>query len=285
MTRFPTLLALLAALLLCAAPVPAADGLLVVGGHPAMGTRITSLPYTISVPGHYFISRNLSYTGGHGITVNSSNVTLDLMGFTVTGPNVSSSYVGVIIHNQNNVEVRNGTLTGWYMGVQEDGGGDNHQIIGIRAAGNRIGIYLTGTRHLIKGCTAFPGSYGSTIGLLISGTGAISGCTVRSFDIGISIYEGTVSSNVVSDCAIGINANGNTMINYNQVSSCSSGINGTGGGSIVGNTVFIGSDQTGIVPAPVGGTPNLVDQNNASGPGTRYGPGCGNTVWGANGGR
>jgi hypothetical protein len=285
MKRLLWLLALLGALLLSAAPVPAADGFFVVGGRPMVGTRISSLPYTISAPGYYYVTGNLSYSGGHGITVNSSNVTLDLMGFALTGPNASSSYCGVYIHNQNNVEVRNGTLTGWYMGVQEDGGGDNHRVIGIRAVGNRNGINLAGNSHLIKGCSAFPGSFGETMGLTINGTGTISGCIVRNFDYGIYIAGGTVSGNVVTNCyAYCIYAQNNTVISHNSVSSGVNGIKGNGGGSIIGNIVFVGSLGTGIDPSASASTPNLVDQNNVSGSGTHYGFGNENTRWGSNGG-
>jgi parallel beta-helix repeat protein len=285
MKRFIWLPAVIGALLLSTAPVQSDEGFYVIAGRPAVGTRITSLPYTINAPGYYYLNGNLSYTGGNGITVQSSNVTIDLMGFTLAGPNISSTYRGVYIHNQNNVEVRNGTLTGWYMGVQEDSGGNHHRIIGIRAFGNRYGINLIGTDHLIEGCTAFPGTFGATQGLVIFGNGSIRGCTVMNFGYGIYISGGTVSGNVVSGCTTrGIYALSSTVINDNQVSNCAVGIDGSGGGSIIGNIVSAGSGQTGIVPSTGTTFPNLVDQNAVGGNGTRYGPGSAATVWGVNGG-
>ena len=61
MKRTLWLLACLGALLLSAAPVPADDGFYVIAaGQPSVGTKITSLPYTISTPGYYYLTGNLS---------------------------------------------------------------------------------------------------------------------------------------------------------------------------------------------------------------------------------
>ncbi|MFZ5453195.1 MAG: NosD domain-containing protein [Thermodesulfobacteriota bacterium] len=285
MKRFLWLLALLGALLLSAAPVPADDGFYVVAGRPAVGTRISRLPYTINAPGYYYLGGNLSYTKGHGITVNADNVTIDLMGFTLTGPNMANDYNGIYMSGRKNVEVRNGTLSGWYMGVKEDySGASRHRMIGIRAVGNRNGINLSGTSHLIKGCTALPGSFGATMGLAILGTGTVSDCITKDFDFGIYISSGTVSGNVVSDCANGIYAQGSTVISHNSVRACPFGINSSGGGSIIGNIVFTGVGQTGILLSTSLDIPNLLDQNLVGPAGTHYGGGSAATVRGVNGG-
>lgn len=49
-------------------------------GGPRVGTEIKSLPYTITTPGFYYLTKNLTATGT-GITVNAGDVTIDLMGF------------------------------------------------------------------------------------------------------------------------------------------------------------------------------------------------------------
>src|SRR5689334_14686480 len=49
-------------------------------------TPISSLPYTITNPGSFYVTTNLNYSGaGNGITVSSGNVTIDLNGFTLQG--------------------------------------------------------------------------------------------------------------------------------------------------------------------------------------------------------
>ena len=51
-------------------------------------TPISSLPYTITESGSYYVTGNLSSTG-HGIIIESSGVTVDLMGFSLTGDGIN----------------------------------------------------------------------------------------------------------------------------------------------------------------------------------------------------
>jgi parallel beta-helix repeat protein len=76
-------------------------------------TPISSLPFTITVPGSYYVTTNLAGTAANsGISINSGNVTVDLDGFTLQG--VPGSYNGVVVMGTyDNVVVQNGTLTGW----------------------------------------------------------------------------------------------------------------------------------------------------------------------------
>jgi hypothetical protein len=49
-------------------------------------TPISALPFTISSPGSYYVTANLTGVAGqHGISVNASGVTLDLGGFELAG--------------------------------------------------------------------------------------------------------------------------------------------------------------------------------------------------------
>ena len=51
-------------------------------------TPISSLPYTINGPGSYYVTGNLSSTED-GIIIQSSGVTVDLMGFSLTGDGIN----------------------------------------------------------------------------------------------------------------------------------------------------------------------------------------------------
>src|SRR5919108_5765842 len=49
-------------------------------------TPIGSLPFTITDPGSYYLTTNLSgAANNHGISINASDVTLDLNGFALIG--------------------------------------------------------------------------------------------------------------------------------------------------------------------------------------------------------
>src|ERR1035438_213898 len=118
-------------------------------------TPISSLPYTISAPGSYYLTTNLTgVSGNNGITIASGDVTLDLAGFTVLG--VSGSLSGILISSfRTNVTVGNGTVRGW----------------------GTVGVYVNGTqsRSLVFDHLNISGS--GTYGLIAYGA-LISGCTV-----------------------------------------------------------------------------------------------------------
>jgi hypothetical protein len=120
-----------------------------------VGTKITSLPYTISTPGFYYLSSNLT-SSSSGINIKSSNVTVDLMGFKITGP--GGLGYGISIYKDTasleNVEIRNGTINGFYTGIWSFAT-EKCRIINMRVFGNYMeGIYLNDSGHMIKGCTS-----------------------------------------------------------------------------------------------------------------------------------
>jgi len=84
----------------------------------------SNLPVTISQPGSYRLTSNLSTTGANTtlIVVNANNVSIDLNGFTLSGPAVCSGTTvsctnpgtgdGIDASNDDNIIVRNGTIRG-----------------------------------------------------------------------------------------------------------------------------------------------------------------------------
>lgn len=193
------LLALVAAVLLLVGSAAWADSefYVIAGGGGAVGTKITSVPYTINNPGFYFFSGNLSYSGsGNAITVSADDVTLDLMGFSLTNAGAKGSTKGICMSGRTNVEIRNGTLRGFDCGVDETDeiNGNKHRVINVRATNNGNGISLGGKNHLIKNCSAsnnsFEGLYADSglitdsvannngaYGIVIKGPGSVLGNT------------------------------------------------------------------------------------------------------------
>jgi hypothetical protein len=254
------LLALVAAMLLNAVPVLADGDFYVIAGGAAVGTKITSLPITITTSGFYYLTGNLRCANGDAITINIDNVTIDLMGFSITAINGNQG-TGIAIHGRNNVEIRNGTLIGWPNGGMYDstGAGTNYRVFNIRAMG--CGIIINGINHLVKGCTVSDTTW-----------------------YGIIIKQGVISGNAITNCNVGISSDQNATIINNTVSNCTNiGIWGTGG-SIIGNSVLCNSGTTGILVSPLETNPVFVDQNTVGGTGTRFAGAGVATVVGKNAG-
>src|SRR3954447_7891116 len=77
-------------------------------------TAITSLPITISTPGSYYLTGNLTATAdGTAITIAADNVTIDLNRFTLSGGGTGTRRGIDVPAARKNLCVRNGTLTGW----------------------------------------------------------------------------------------------------------------------------------------------------------------------------
>lgn len=186
-----------------------------------VGTAISSVPYTISASGLYYLSSNLSPPSGvaDGIIVNADDVTIDLMGFVLDGNNSTSA--GIYMSGRSNVEIRNGTVRKFEHGIHEDNGGSGfgHRIFNVRAWANTTnGIFLLGTGHMVKDSTA-------------SGNGGL----------GISGGTGaTVSGNTAfANSTNGINAGtGSTVIGNTTYGNTNTGIGVSSGSTVIGNTAY-----------------------------------------------
>jgi hypothetical protein len=92
-------------------------------------TPISTLPFTISAPGSYYVTTNLTAaSAGIGVTISSGNVVLDLSGFTLNGAKVGTSGI-YVIGNFTNIVIRNGIVTSWtYSGVDAYASGYSRQV-------------------------------------------------------------------------------------------------------------------------------------------------------------
>jgi parallel beta-helix repeat protein len=145
-----------------------------------VGTRIPSLPYTITAPGFYYLDRDLNITASFvpnsAITVNADNVTIDLMGFSLACSGGGDTS-GIGIPGRKNVEVRNGTVRGFpASGIYDGSGGYNYRFINLRLENNGIrGIDLSnGYYHLIQNSNITENgnsgiSIGSAYGCMVTG--------------------------------------------------------------------------------------------------------------------
>ena len=181
------------AILLCAAAATQAQ------------TVISSLPYTTTGPGSYVLNANLSstQTSGNLITVNNSNVIIDLQNHSISGPNVASqTTIGIYASEVTNVTIQNGTIVHCNTGIYIAGNNTaatnslNERITNMRVSKcNSFGIeFDESPASLITNCQISQiGSSTSTAsaGISLYGAGVtVQGCTIGSVTVaaGYSSY-------------------------------------------------------------------------------------------------
>jgi hypothetical protein len=262
MKRTLLIMALVGMVLLSATPMLADDTYVVMAGR-GVGTKITSLPFTINAPGFYYVTGNLVAPNGQdGITINADNVTLDLMGFKLSNPVWSNTAIR-FNGSRTDVEIRNGTLTRWGDCIYADSASTlNVRVINVRVQAASHGVYLPGDAHLIKGCQAR-----NTIDSFDIGSGTISNCTVigdQNSSTGIylgnnnNLNGGMINDNFIYHCLTGINCYSATTVMNNMVSGLANtnGITARYHCTIIGNTT-----QIPYMEIPTGG---LATQDNCT---------------------
>ncbi len=202
------------AFLLAAASVPSACAV----------TIINAVPYTISAPGDYRVGSNLTNANPsqNAITINASNVNLDLNGFVVSGPPRGSGMMTacILVNNAGNVFIQNGTLSSNGYGIYYGGAPDavmNNRVENVVVTrcymdGIRFGVDAAGSS--VYNCTLT--QIGNTSAFSATDTHAIFGfdglrierCTINSVrpagnGLGYGIMVGPGSfcmNNTISNC-------------------------------------------------------------------------------------
>ncbi len=149
-----------------------------------------SYPIVISAPGHYYLTGNLNPPAStRALTINSSDVSLDLGGFTVTGSG-SGPVAGILVFGvQTRVRITNGTVKG-FPGNGISAVGITHVVIeDVTVSGTAIGIQV-GSYSVVRNCSA---SENTEYGMLISGSfSTIDNCMVESNGyLGVSLQSGS----------------------------------------------------------------------------------------------
>jgi hypothetical protein len=199
-------------------------------------TPISSLPYTITNSGSYYVTGNLSAVV-YGLIIEAGDVTVDLMGFTLTGDGGTAD-IGIHIKGSTNaslshISIKNGTLRNFGYGLRADHVSDS-RFTELRSGSNTFcGMLLSGVNggtcngNVVADCTI---SYNGYVGLLLAGSGggcnenSISGCTINnngSFG-GLKISgSGACNGNSISDCTVSKNNGHGIQIQEGDSSSIS----------------------------------------------------------------
>jgi hypothetical protein len=176
-------------------------------------TPITSLPISITTSGSYYLTRNFT-TSGTAITINADNVTLDLMGFTITGPGTGTTR-GVYAMQRSNITVTNGYLVNFGNNAVDISSTPGIKIVDVTASSSGAhGIRVLGPDAIVDRCSAHGNA---SAGIRASGRTMIRDCSVSGntgygiFSTGGSITGCVAEANGVGIFAYNVQIKGNTV--------------------------------------------------------------------------
>lgn len=252
------------------------------GGDPGRGLAsvtatesipIVAVPTTISQPGSYHFSENLTLQGrySNAITINTDDVTIDLGGYRLIGPGADSgsSNNGIYMNGRQNVEIRNGTVTEFgNNGIWEENStqtASGHRVIDVRVVVNGgNGVLLNSQNNLIKDCTiSFNSSYLSFgWGGIRCSTGSTVADNVISYNSGlwgiVTDNGCVISGNTLTDQGGGISVWYGCHVTGNALSYNDTGIRvGQDGNYVKGNTIRACEDEG----VKVEGSCNAIEEN------------------------
>jgi hypothetical protein len=177
-------------------------------------TPISTLPFTINTPGSYYVTANLTNSGGHGITISSGNVVLDLGGNVLQGVGANGNGI-FVAGNFTNIVICNGIVSGWSTrGVDAYSVGYPRQvrIENIQAFSNgEVGIYAEAD-SIIRNCHAM---LNGKDGINCVG-GEIIDCICRTNNS----YGFNVQNCTVRNCRAEYNRSGGMLISQSRVLDC-----------------------------------------------------------------
>ncbi len=245
-------------------------------------TPISSVPYTISQPGSYYLTGNLTGVAGQqGITITAPGVTLDLSGFELRGVPGAANGIQFIV-GARGTYIHSGTVRDW-PGSGIYATGDGVMISDVNAVSNgQYGILIssgvlenctaTGNSSfgvyaeysVVRSCTSI-NNVGSGFWMFASqlhdcaasgnaldgveayAGSSIDGCVVSyNTDDGIAVYDGSMVINSV------VSRNGND------------GIQLEGKASAVGNSAYNNGRLTNASGILARGSGNRIEGNHAS---------------------
>lgn len=222
-------------------------------------TPISSLPYSISQPGSYYLTGNLDGSTG-GIDIVVDNVTIDLMGFTIDGGGSILDY-GINIIDYSNAAIYNGTISGFGLtGIFQSGFGRNAIVTNLQVLNNgslgtsadQLGIFLEGDNNHVERCNIRGNGGGIYVGpssLVINNRVSENGGDVAIYGgDGTIIEKNSVYKNTSQTTLIG--TYGSSIINNNVSNNTGSFIiSAFDGSKIINNNVTYNASTYTIAPS------------------------------------
>jgi parallel beta-helix repeat protein len=206
---------------------------------------ISSVPYTITESGSYYLSANAQTTSSlfNGITIWANNVTLDLKGFSLIGDETAGLHGISIEGTHKNITIRNGTITNWGGNGIEAPDTNSCRVEDLQVIDNkRSGIHLPGDGQIVTNCTVSNNGtsasnyvYGINVGI----GSTVTDCTVSN--------NGNLASNLVYGIRAGKGSRVISNIAHNNGTSATGlsvyGIYPLYGSMVTGNSVYHNGDS------------------------------------------
>jgi hypothetical protein len=233
---------------------------------PSPATPISGPHFTISEPGSYYFTGNVTVTDGPGIVITANNVTLDLNGFTLAcSANSALPFVaGIHAYSvEANLTITNGNISSNTVVTDS----------GITGAGWYHGIYVGNLNTIQIRALNITGVSGYGINAIRS---IVTQCSVSNCHVGIR--AGVVTKSSAFNCwSFGIeattvsNSQGNSLISSGIYATTVTGCQGSGvSAGIEAETV---SDANGFAFSTSGKSSGIVCKNasNSIGTGSTHG--------------
>ena len=117
-------------------------------------TPISSVPFSITVPGSYYFTTNLSgVLATNGITIQTDDVSLDLNGFSLVGNR--ESLAGILVAGaRRNIAIRNGTVRNWTAGIAAETS-THCRFESLHVSSNGGAGISVGANSTVVGCAAY----------------------------------------------------------------------------------------------------------------------------------
>jgi len=177
---------------------------------------------TISAPGSYYLTTNITVGSGNAITITANNVTLDLNGFSVISTNPSATGYGILLSGSRaNITILNGHIvgrvtqsgglysgSGFDTGIGDAGAPRNVRVTGVTVSGcQSSGIYVEATGTIVESCTVDTVSYVGIYAQTVSDSSALNcgaigvdaltahNCTGTAIGAGTGLYATFIANN------------------------------------------------------------------------------------------
>lgn len=203
-------------------------------------TPISSVPFTITQSGAYYLTTNLSVSANNAVTIFANGVTLDLNGFTISSSAASANGTGIAIATCTNITIFNGHVQGgatnngsgawggggFTSGIYATNGSYNLRVSGVTVSGClQYGIFLNiGASSIIDSCAAQNiGTYGlfaDTVSrsTVYNGNAGIIGNVVS--DCYANCYGQAIDASYAANNCVGQSATGNGVSAANCANNC-----------------------------------------------------------------